>query len=138
MLRKPGLLLLVAGLAFGLLALPQAARADGYCTCVATSTAATKVLAAHDQGQKGRQQLCLQNVSVTAADYVACNIGNTTTVTIATGIILPAQSSTSAVVVPPYCFPPVQFGARTQPLVPDGQVNCIAAAGTPTVCACDQ
>ena len=122
---------------FVALMLPGLARAQvPVCTCVATSTAATKILAANDLNAP-RKMLCIQNTSTTAADYMACNVGNTTAVTIATGIILPAQSATSAVLVPPFCFPPVQVEAQTFPVAPSGQVNCIAAAGTPTACACD-
>lgn len=120
-----------------LLMLPGLAMADGICTCTAISTAATKVLGAYLGLPAGsRRQLCLQNTSVTAADYAACNVGNTTAVTISTGMILPAQSSTSAVVVPPFCLPPAPYSSSTFPMVPNGQVNCIAAAGTPTICAC--
>jgi hypothetical protein len=115
----------------------RAVTADGWCSCVATnSSGGTVILSANDQGDKGRLSLCLQNVSVTAADYVACSIGNTTTITMTSGIILPAQSSTSAILVPPYCVPVVQTPGKTSPLAPSGAVNCKAAAGTPTVCAC--
>jgi hypothetical protein len=117
--------------------LPASAFAGPVCTCTAISTASTKVLAAYTGGPSGaRRQMCLQNVSVTAADYAACNVGATSAVTISTGIILPAQSSTSAILVPPWCFPPAMYSSSTFPMVPNGEVDCIAAAGTPTICAC--
>jgi hypothetical protein len=119
----------------------------GRLTCVTVTTAQTQVLAANDLGSGGRKQLCLINVSNTGANYVACNVANTSAVTISTGIILPAQGGASNVFLDPlvgdwggFCFPPAQYsspspaGAGT---VPSGQVNCIAAAAAAVVCALD-
>jgi hypothetical protein len=114
-----------------------AAVTDAACACVTINDAANGILAANDRGSYGRRWLCLQNVDQTdPGDYVACNIGNQTPITISTGIILPAQTTTLR--VPPYCVQPVQQPSKTYKMVPNGQVNCIAAPGTTaTVCACD-
>ena len=119
----------------------------GKLTCQTVTNVATQVLPNNDLNGPPRKQLCLVNVSNTGADYVACNVANTTTITISTGIILPAQGGASNVFLDPvvgdwggFCFPPAQYtspagaGAAT---VPSGAVNCIAAAGAPVVCALD-
>lgn len=107
----------------------------GQATCVTVTTAQTQVLPAFDLGGKARKRLCLQNVGT--ANYAACNVGNTTAVTISTGLILPAQSSTSALTVPPFCFGDARYSSQTFVTAPSGAVNCIAQAASTVVCALD-
>ena len=133
-------ILILAGLLI-FFAMPNLARA-GQCVGVSVTTASTKVLAANDLGSGGRHYLSLQITStptLAAPAYAWCNVG-TTPVLVNAGIQLQTGYLGSATILPVasplFVWPAVQLPARTFPIVPSGEVDCIATA-TQTVTACD-
>lgn len=116
---------------------PHPGDTTGVNKCVSVSSLAQTQVLPQVQVRNGRSIICIQDTETIAAAYVACNIGNTTPVTISTGMIFPAQSATSAFNIPPLCIWPMQTSSRTIPMVPSGPLNCIANAGNPNVCVYD-
>lgn len=110
------------------LVLPSMAHA--FCTCAQVGVTSTKVLAANDLGSGGRKTLLLSNGGTSVA---YCDIGNST------GAV--AQQGISVFPGAPLTIPPAQQAAKTFPITPNGEVDCVVQANQSTtnasVCACD-
>ena len=136
-MKRLGLLALVIALL-----LPGVAGAAGNCTSVNVGTSSTQVLAANDLGSPGRHQLCITNTTVSAAAaavYAYCQIGGTAALNQGIQLLsaFVGTATVAGVAAQPFCFPPVQLSARTWPIVPSGQLNCIGSAATTNITACD-
>jgi hypothetical protein len=122
--------------------LPTLANAAGICTMVNVGTSSTKVLAANDLGSNGRHMLCLQNTTAGAAAAAVtanCNVGGAAGVTTGIALYSGFVGTTTAGWKEPnmFCFQQTQQSAKTFPMVPNGEVDCIGSAATTNITACD-
>lgn len=104
--------------------------AGAVCTTVSVTSTTTKVLAAGDQGSKGRRWLWIINHG--PIQNVYCDVGggtNNATATLNAGFYIAPEA-----ILP---VPTGAYSSQTFPMAPNGEVDCITQTGTANVSACD-